>query len=138
MKLEIHPHAQDDIRALLKRDVNGVGKLLALLQQITADLELIDQLNMRGRDFFLNDYSRANATGFASLRPQRDVWRLKAWDSQDRLIPYRVIYGFFPAGQHRRQPVIQVFAVVDRNQYNYEYDHPLTQRVINDYDDANG
>lgn len=135
MRLTVHHHARDDLRRLLAIDVNGVGKLLAVLEEIQASPDLIDRLNVRDCTFKAGANGKANARGFASQRPARDLWRLKTWDSEDKLIPYRIIYGFFPAQAGRPIPKILLLAVVYRNEYDYEHDHAITLRVLRDYDD---
>lgn len=132
--LKIHSNAKSDIRELKERDVNGIGKLLALLREIGADDALLDRLNIRDCTFEVGQSGRVNAKGFASQRPARDLWRLKAWDCEDELIPYRVIYAFHPASPHRKTPELEILAVVERSKYNYERDHPITKRVLRDYD----
>lgn len=135
MRLTVHPHAKDDLKRLLQNDVNGVGKLLALLQEIQTSPTLIDLLNVRDCTFKVGKNGTANACGFASLRPRRDLWRLKTWDSDNELIPYRIIYGFFPVQPGRPIPKILILAVVFRDEYDYEHDHAITLRVLRDYDD---
>ncbi|AOY00120.1 hypothetical protein [Jeongeupia sp. USM3] len=135
MNLLIHPNAQNDIRALLAADVNGVGKLLALLSAIRADPALIDRLNIQGEDIELDELGKVNALKMQAVKKIADIWRLKAWDSGNAAIPYRLLYGFFPAGQYRRAPQIHILAAAARNAYNYEPDHHLTRRVLADYRD---
>lgn len=133
MDLKIHRHAQDDIRALLAQDVNGVGKLLALLSAIKADPALVDCLNLQGEVIEFESHEKVNVLRVQSVKRIADIWRLKGWTSDNQSIPYRLLYGYFPAGQFRRAPRIEVLAAVDRSKYNYEPEHPITQRVLSDY-----
>lgn len=132
MNFTIHSSAVVDIRMLKERDVNGISKVLSLLSELKADPELIDCLNIQGRDLEFADGGHGNVLRVQSVKRIADVWRLKCWDSDDALMPYRVIYAFFPAGQYRKVPEVFVLAVVDRSQYNYEPHHAITQRVLAD------
>jgi hypothetical protein len=131
--LTIHPHAADDIRSLLKQDVNGVGKLLALLSEIQSDPDLIDRLNQQGDVVEFESGEKINALRVQSVKRIADIWRLKAWESNSHSIPYRLLYGYFQAGQFRKIPLVEILAAVARKTYNYEPDHPITLRVIADY-----
>lgn len=133
MDLKIHPHAAEDIKELLKHDVNGVGKLLALLSAIMEDPDLIDRLNLQGEVIEFDSGKSVDVLRVQSVRRVADVWRLKGWDSRNHSIPYRLLYAFFPAGQFRRVPQIEILAAVDRSEYNYEPNHAITIRVLSDY-----
>lgn len=135
MELRIHPHAAEDIRELLSHDVNGAGKLLALLQAIQEDPDLIDRLNIQGEIIEFDGGESVDVLRVECVKNIADVWRLKGWGSNNRSIPYRLIYAFFPAGPYRRIPRIEILAAVSRSEYNYEPQHSITVRVLSDYRD---
>lgn len=133
MELKIHPHAAADIRTLRDNDVNGIGKLLALLSAIKADPELVDRLNLQGEVIEFESGSNVNVLRVQSVKRIADIWRLKGFESKNKSIPYRFLYAFLPATQYRRIPQIHILAAVDRSKYNYEPDHEITIRVLADY-----
>lgn len=133
-KLHIHHHAREDIERLIKIDINGVSKLLSLLREIASDDDLLLQLNLHDSNMDLSCSDRVNVKKFISQRPRRDLWRLKIWCTNNRLMPYRIIYGFFQACAPNWEPEIVIFATVERSEYNYELNHPITFRIQHDYD----
>lgn len=135
MQFTLHSDAQADLRGIKDADINAFGRIAALLKEIKGDPYLLDAMSIQGGELEFEDGQVASVLRVQCVIHQADVWRLKWWESNDALMPYRVLYGFFPAGQWRIQPAVIVLAVVDRSQYNYEPQHPITQRVLAAYRD---
>lgn len=56
-----------------------------------------------------------------------DLWRLKIWDLEKGRFNYRIIYAY-QISNH----CFHMLAVVHRD-FNYEPNHPITKRILNDY-----
>lgn len=127
--LSIHPHAANDLRDLMNKDRAGAGRILALLEQIKSDQRLLDKLT--DHDFKADYFHVSRYQAF--YRKGINLWRLKIWDLGDKVLPYRVIYAFEPVSAVNRTPKYHVLGVVPRG-FNYDTEHPLTQRIVADYD----
>lgn len=138
-----------DLKELMQFDINAYGRAAALIQELynnqnsAVGQDLIDQLNIQGRELDVGKHIVGHCLRIQHERLERDLWRLKLWciNERDRqfLEPYRIIYGFFSVTQHRRVPEIRIFAVPCRSKqkddsYDYEHDHPLSIRIRRDYD----
>jgi len=142
-------HVLTDLQALQTFDINAYGRAAALIRELHANQgtptgqDLIDQLNMQGRNLVIGEKMVGNSLRIENEKLHRNLWRLKLWTVDHRakkfLEPYRVIYGFFAASQHRKVPEIRIFAVPCRkhekeDSYDYEPTHPITIRVRSSYD----
>jgi hypothetical protein len=127
--LFVHDNAKADLKRLLKSEPKAAGRILALLEQLEADPDLLDRLTQHdygayGRaDFHVSKWQE-------QWRKGRDLWRLKVWDLEDKGLRYRIVYAFIP-GRKR----YHVLAIVPRRGFNYEERDPVTQRIIRDYQD---
>ena len=102
--------------------------MATLLQELSADETLLEMLKA-------HDFGSDKRAGFQVSRWQehwrggKDLWRLKFWELEDQGIPYRVIYALKRGtGNH------YVLAIVSRD-FNYDPEHPITQRILRAYDD---
>lgn len=150
MKLSVETnHVFIDLQALQAFDINAYGRAAALLQELhdnqgtTAGQDLIDQLNIQGRELNPGAKMIGDCLRIENEKLKRDLWRLKLWrvdaNSKQHLEPYRIIYGFYAASQFRRTPEIRIFAVPCRAQtkedsYDYKLDDPIAIRFRSDYD----
>lgn len=103
-------------------------RIMALLQELQADEDLLDRLTQ-------HDYGHSGTADFhvskwlEQWNKGKDLWRLKIWDLEDKGLHYRIVYAFMPRKQH-----YHVLAIVPRD-FNYDPDHPLSQRIFSAYDD---
>lgn len=137
---EYHENAEQDIARYLDRDLHGVSDLLAVLEELEADPDSREVLLERDVNFEMDSGHTVNAKPFAELWKvvrgrSRDVWRLKSWDPANALIKYRVLYAYVRPAYAGASAKFVVLAVVHRDEYDYQPDHPITKRVKNDYDD---
>lgn len=150
MKLSVETkHVLTDLQALQAFDINAYGRAAALIRELhdnqgtAAGQDLIDQLNIQGRDLNPSAKMVGNSLRIENEKLKRDLWRLKLWrvtdNGKQHLEPYRIIYGFYAASQSRRIPEIRIFAVPCRAQtkedsYDYKLDDPIAIRFRSDYD----
>ncbi|MCH8071674.1 MAG: hypothetical protein IIA09_06985 [Proteobacteria bacterium] len=129
LQLEVHDEAEEDLERLLEDEPQAAGAILAFLQELRGDPDLLDCLTIT--DFGKYGEERFSATSWWNEQPQRNLWRVKIWDLENQGLQYRIIYAY--AGQPRKYHVL---AVVDRDNIDYDDEqHPTTQRVRRLYDD---
>jgi hypothetical protein len=126
--LSLHEDAEDDLDEIWETDPDSAAFIDALLEQIKADQNLLDALTDRNFGEYGNEPFSVK-TWVEQWRDGYDLWRLKAWELEEQHIRYRVIYAY-ETGKQR----YHVLAVVPRSSFNYERDHPITQRIHAAYD----
>lgn len=122
---EIHASAQSDIERALKEDRASAVKVLAIIQQIEADPDL--QGRLLDREY--SEECLAFMRWVEQYRQGNDLYRIKGWDPDDsQLIPYRIIYAYYPQQQN-----YVLLGIVPRGEFNYEQSNCYTQRILRDY-----
>ena len=125
--LFIHDDAKADLLALRKSEPRTAGRILALLEQLEGDPDLLDRLTQ-------HDYGAYGSADFhvskwqEQWRKGRDLWRLKVWDLEENGLRHRIVYAFVPGKQH-----YHVLAITPRKDFNYEERDPITQRILRAY-----
>lgn len=137
--LRILTHAGNDLKSIASENPVAHAHLVALLNELKDSPELLPTLldNRYGQDSGKRDvftYGVEIIGEFKRHRPRRDIWRIKTWDPDDhQTIPYRIIYTYIP-----KKRWFVVLAIVERswsnNEWNYEFSHPLTNRIVADHD----
>ena len=128
--LTVHPDADEDLRAVVRTDRSTGVDLLTYLQELGSDQDQLDLLTVDGYDH-QGGHWLDNISVRAIVSQQRagnNLWRLKLWDLEREGIQYRLIYAFTPLSK-----TIHILAVVHRDSFNYEPDHPITRRVLSAY-----
>lgn len=123
--LFVHDDAKADLLALRVSEPQAAGRILALLEQLEGDPDLLDRLTQ-------HDYSSADihvSRWQSQWRKGRNLWRLKVWDLESKGIHYRIIYAFEPKKQH-----YHVLAIAPR-EFDYDADHPIGQRILRAYEE---
>ena len=129
-KLYIERDAQNDLGSMMESGGDNrrfAAKMLALLSELKNDQALLGKLLDHK---FEND--SFNVSRFESIWRGRDVWRLKVFEwnlsnARKNVIPYRIIYAY-----DLKCLSFRILAVVHRD-FEYENDHPVTQRVLKAY-----
>lgn len=127
LSLSIHEDAVIDLRALKVSYPKAMAKILATLEQIQADPNLIDKLT---EDRFGEDEDELiSIRRWVSQWVLGDnLWRMKIWGLEENGLRFRILYAYEP-----RQLRFHVLAVVRRADFNYEPDHPITKRILATY-----
>lgn len=125
----------------MKKDEEAVGYLDTVIEMIQANSTIFDGL-------YENRYFRGYGEPIGPLdlevKPILSLWKkdikvLRVRFSSEEAAGYRIIY----APCHEKQPNgtyirrIDILAVVNKNtdKFNYQLDHPITQRIIKDYEE---
>lgn len=129
LQIEVHDEAEEDLVQLLEDEPEVAGAILAFLQELKSDPDLLDCLTIT--DFGKYGEEDFHATSWWREQPERNLWRVKIWDLENRGLKYRVIYAY--AGRPRKYHVL---AVVHRDNIDYDDEkHPTTRRIRRLYDD---
>ena len=126
-KLAIHQSAGGDLEALaqLPETAQVAAKVFELARELRANPSLLVNLLDHGYRTNEIDVSRFQA----HWRRGKDLWRLKLWDLEDAGLRYRIIYAY-----DVRSYCFHLLAVAPR-EFDYDDQHPLTQRILRDYGD---
>ncbi len=123
----MHEDAKVDLLDMLDTAPQAAGRILALLEQLEGDPDLLDRLTQ-------HDYGAYGSADFhvskwqKQWRKGRDLWRLKVWDLEEKGLRYRIVYAFVPGKLH-----YHVLAITPRRDFNYEERDPISQRIIRAY-----
>ena len=126
--LFVHDDAKADLLALRDSEPQAAGRILALLEQLEGDPDLLDRLTQ-------HDYGAYGSADFhvskwqEQWRKGRDLWRFKVWDLEEKGLHYRIVYAFEPRKQH-----YHVLAIVPR-EFDYDEKHPISQRILRAYEE---
>ena len=124
--LFLHDDAKADLLALRHNQPKVAGRVLALLEQLEGDPDLLDRLTQHG--FGAHETAEIHVSKWqAQWRKGRDLWRLKMWDLEKKGLRYRIIHAFIPSKQH-----YHVLAIAPR-EFDYDADHPISQRILHAY-----
>jgi hypothetical protein len=127
-RLLLHSDAETDLFQLAQSEPKLAARLIVLLQEVQSDGELLDMLTVH--DFGADQRELFHVSRWEEhWRQDKDIWRLKFWELDHQGLPYRVIYALKRGtGEH------YVLAVAHRD-FNYEPNHPTTQRILRTYEE---
>lgn len=125
--LFVHDDAKADLLHLRGSEPQAAGRILALLEQLEGDSDLLDRLTQ-------HDYRAHGSANFhvskwhEQWRKGRNLWRLKVLDLEKKAIRHRIVYAFEPQKQH-----YHVLAIAPR-EFDYDENHPISQRIVCAYE----
>lgn len=130
-ELIVGDDAATDIEALLDTAPAVALRIVALLEDLADDQDLLDRLSqdgyggspkkpIRGAVINIGKWISAQQKGL-------NLWRMRDFELSKQGHEYRVIYAFNPTKNQ-----YFVLAVVER-EFNYDEQHPVTKRVYAAY-----
>ncbi|MCY1303216.1 hypothetical protein D9M69_698250 [compost metagenome] len=102
--------------------------MIALLEELEGDEDLLAQL---AQDFFRREPPGQFDTQYwVEVRyTGRNIFRMKYWDANHFLLPYRVIYA------HKQEAdEYYILGIVPR-EWDYDVEHKLSKRMFKAYDE---
>lgn len=122
MKIEIDEMAQEHIRAIKKESSVVAAYLLAYLQTLRKSEDLHDVLLIDNSLCNLPDGVKADIKKWYKLQKLKEnFWRLRFRNCPLKpLEKYRIIYVFYPVNSFRRQPLIRILAILQRQEIDYD------------------
>lgn len=122
----ILPAAESDLDGLYEIDEDSAAEIETALDEIANDPRLAENLCRSG--FFNLSCPHYDVSRVAVYAEERmNVLRLKFWDFEGALVPYRALYAYHP-----QKDTYYVLAVAERN-LAYERDTELAKRIDNDF-----
>lgn len=130
-ELIVGDDAADDLEQLLKTNRTAAVRVIALLENLQDDQDLMDRLTQEGYGGSPWKPTRGAVINIGSwVMAQRlgmNLWRMRDFELSRQGHEYRVIYAFNPTTHQ-----YYVLAVVERA-FNYDEQHPVTQRIFSAY-----
>lgn len=127
LQIVITPQAKEDLDSLYDIDEDAAAEIETALDEIANDQRLLDRLTVK--KFKSLGTPEFDVDRFEELWQQGlNLLRLKFWDWQGSVLPYRVLYAYAP-----QTDIYYVLAVIERN-HAYDTTHPIVQRVLRQYD----
>ncbi|MDB5365492.1 MAG: hypothetical protein JWM77_1419 [Rhodospirillales bacterium] len=125
MRLCIDQEADADLDLLWRQNPAAAARIVAVLQEIAGDLELLEALT---RDDY-TDYDRFNVCIYGAMQRRRlNVKRLKIFELETgAALPYRVIYAV-----DWRARAIHILQIQPRAR-DYESDQESVRRIARAY-----
>ena len=103
----------------------AAAAILASLEQIKADPDLIDKLTTHGDNYF--GVQRLGVKRWESVRRVGNLWRFRLFDTP--ATSYRVVYGY-----HVQYRQVCVLAVVRREEFDYDnLNSDISRRILEDW-----
>lgn len=127
-KLNILPAVLNDIKSISVNSKNASTKLVAFLEQLNSDQNLLQHLLTHNhgeidKDLFnVSKWQEYWKNGY-------DLWRLKLFELENVGLRYRVIYAYI---LERNVPTYYILAIVHRD-FDYDPTHEITKRLIHSY-----
>jgi mRNA-degrading endonuclease RelE of RelBE toxin-antitoxin system len=119
--------AKHDLAMIGENDPDTEAEILAILQEIKGNQQLLDALTIK--DFgFARDVSFHVDKWVSQHKQGRNLWRLKIWNLEDLGIQYRIVYALDP-----RISRYYILAVLHRD-FDYDEKHPRVQQLNATYD----
>ncbi|HEJ2021051.1 hypothetical protein [Pseudomonas aeruginosa] len=137
-ELIVHDDATTDLRGILASNRQKGLKLVALIQQLQTDQDLLDRLTQSdygGRPNAPRPRSATFNTGMWRAAQDRgmNLWRLRSF--QVEILDFRFIYAFFAPGTYIVLAIVEKAMHGDSTdaRFDYELSHPISQRIESAY-----
>lgn len=127
-KLNILPIVKEDIKIVGVSSKNAATKIVALLEQLNTNQELLGYLLEHNcgepeKDLFnVSKWQAYWQNGY-------DLWRLKLFNLENVGLRYRIIYAY---ALENSVQIFYILAIVHRD-FDYDPTHEITKRLIHSY-----
>jgi hypothetical protein len=123
--IHVHDDATNDLKSILQTNRDDFNKLVAFIEQLKVDANLIEKLLEHG---FGDDKSEPiSVKKWLSIQKIecKPVWRLRAWNLEDKGLAYRLLYIY---DWHDKN--YHIMAIVHRGNLNYDdKNDPIRKRI---------
>lgn len=123
MHVDIHKSAKEDLERLWQSDAAAAATVAVVLQELQGNPRAAARLIAHGETDVGSHLVNMRRWQVAKPHP---LWRLRILDSP--ATSYRVVYGY-----HAQTRQICVLAVVHKDQFDYETNSDLGQRILADW-----
>jgi len=126
-RLIVQPSAEADLDELYEIDEEAAATINVLLDEIYGNEQLIELL-CRDRVARREDPAFDNERFIELWNDGYTIYRLKMWDFDGALIPYRVLHAY-----DGRTDCTHILAILPR-EHSYDTAHEKVRRCVGDYD----
>lgn len=130
-ELIVSDDATADLERILRKNRVVALRIIALLEQLSCDQDLLDRLTQDGYGGSPKHPIRGAVINIgkwiSAQRKGLNLWRMRDFELSRKGHEYRIIYAFNPSKDQ-----YLVLAVVER-EFDYDESHPITQRVYAAY-----
>lgn len=126
--LFVSPDADDELEALAATEVQTVALIDALLESVADNPAILEVLNRPHNHF---EYVPSfEIKKFSELQQRgKNVFIIKIWDEEGKLLPYRCLYAHDP--QRDRYHVL----MIAHRDFDYDNTHPDFIELVRRYDE---
>ena len=124
MHIDVHVHAKEDLDRLWRGNRGAAAKVVAVLQEMQADPNLVEKLTRHGDSVV--GAAHLNVKRWQKAKPVGSLWRFRILDSP--ATSHRVVYGY-----HYQTRQLCVLAVVHKDEFDYELNSDLSRRILADW-----
>lgn len=130
--IALHEDAKRDLDALYKVDEDAAADIEVFLEEAKFNQYTLENLTHHGYVHY--DDQAYNVKEWQKAKKKRlNLWRLRLMWLENAASEYRIVYAFHPI-EFR----YYVLGVVPRRELDYDnFNSPISQRIINAYDDLN-
>lgn len=119
--------ADADLDELFEIDEDAAATVLAVLEEIDANDRLQERLFRHGHRNVANPTFEVKEIS-SLFKHDYVVFRLKFWDENGHVIPYRALYAY-----DGRTETYHVLGILHR-EHAYDHSHPKLKRLLADYE----
>lgn len=128
--MSIHEDAELDLDALYDEDEDGAAAIDVFLDEAASSQDILDRFTVDGyRSYALDSEHDFEVKRWKELWSRLGLLRLRLFGVPGSAGSHRIIYAF-----HSIERRYYILGIVPR-EFNYESDHPLSQRIIRAYRD---
>lgn len=125
INIDVHENAVKDIVELRRTDKLAAAVVVATLEQLKADPDVIDKLTTSGSNNVGS--ARLGVKAWESMRHRANLWRFRIFDTP--ATKYRVVYGY-----HWQTRQLCIFAVVNKESFDYDdLNSDIAKRIAHDW-----
>ncbi|MEV1967024.1 hypothetical protein ABZR56_11200 [Pseudomonas aeruginosa] len=128
--LIMHPDAEQDLLRIKRLDQWASARIYALLEQLDSDEDLLDRLSQHG--FEKDKPHQFNVSRWEeACRNGRYLYRIKVWDPNDHVLPYRIVYARILVEDSEEFHILAIAA----REWDYDVESILSKRIFRAYED---
>lgn len=123
-------NAANDILEIAAKDSKGAAGVFALINEMNSN-ELLQDMMLERKGL---NVPWSSQRWLEAYKEGYNLYRIKEVDFKGfSTNKYRVIYGYITEKSWRTECYV-ILAVVERDKFNYELHHPISKRIISDYE----
>ena len=123
MLVTYHSNFAEDLEALWGRDPKAAAVVAVVVQEVAADLAVIDKLTQHGDNRIGSHVLGVKRWEKVRNPRQGDLWRFRIFNTPATI--YRVVYGY-----HYQTRQIHLLGIAAKADFDYELDSDHAKRLL--------